>query len=252
MSDPVQRLGALRDVGPAALCMGVFDGVHLGHRALVGLTARIAARRGLAAAVLLFDPPPLEVLRPELRVPRLAPVVENLRRLGEAGADAPVALQFDDGVRQLSPEDFLAALAPAIEIRALIMTPDSAFGRSRAGTPDAMREHGRRGGFEVVMLDELAAVDGEPVSSSGIRELLAAGDVAAATARLGAPPYLAGEADAQGVLAFGYLPALPAAARYDARLRSGGSARLTVADDFVAVDPPRAGPIELDLIGPAG
>ena len=251
MSDPVQRLGALSDVGPAALCMGVFDGVHLGHRALVGLTARVAAQRGLASIALLFDPPPLEVLRPEVRVPRLAPVTENLRRLGEAGADAPVALQFDDEVRRLPPEDFLAALAP-IEIRALVMTPDSAFGRSRAGTPDAMREHGRRAGFDVIMLDELAAVDGEPVSSSGIRELLAAGDVAGATARLGVPPYLAGEADAAGVLAFGYLPALPAAARYQARLRSGGSALLTVTDDFVAVDPPRAGRIELDLIGPAG
>lgn len=252
MTGPVHRIEALPAVGPAALCMGVFDGVHLGHRALVARTAQVAAERGLAAVALLFDPPPVEILRPEVRVPRLAPVAENLRRLRDAGATAPLAVHFDDELRQVPPEDFLAALAPAIDLRALVMTPDSAFGRARAGTPEAMRTHGLAAGFEVVMLDDLAGIDGEPVSSSRIRELLAGGDIDGATVRLGGPPYLAGTADADGLLSFGYLPALPAAGRYAAQRRDGGPGHVTISDGSVVIEPSTAGFVEVDLIGPAG
>ena len=79
--------GLAAAIGPAALCMGVFDGVHRGHQALVAATRRAADERGASAVALLFDPPPVEVIRPGHRVPRLAPVRENLRRLREAGAD---------------------------------------------------------------------------------------------------------------------------------------------------------------------
>ncbi len=212
--------GNLPAVGPAAVCMGVFDGVHLGHQALVAATRRAADERGVAAVALLFDPPPAEVIRPDHRVPRLAPTAENLRRLREVGADIAFALDFTAAVRDLAPETFLAALAPAIELRALVMTPESAFGRARAGTPDAMRVHGRSVGFDIVILEPLAGDAGGPVSSTRVRELLARGEVGAAAVLLGRAPYLAGSVvhgDGRGRelgyptanLAFDYLPALP-------------------------------------------
>lgn len=248
MSGTVQRLGELPHVGPAALCMGVFDGVHLGHRALVDLTMRVARERGLASVALLFDPPPIEILRPEQRVPRLAPVGENLRRLGEAGVDAPVALHFDDATRQLTPEDFLAALAPAIELRALVMTPESAFGRARAGTPEAMREHGRSTGFEVVILDQLVLAGGEPVSSSRIRDLIREGSIPAARDLLAAAPYLAGSVDPAGTMRFAYPPALPGPGRYAGRARDGDRpVELAVRDGRVTVADASAGTLEIDL-----
>lgn len=248
MSDSVHRIGELPRVGPAALCMGVFDGVHLGHRALVELTARVAAERGLASVALLFDPPPIEVLRPDRRVPRLAPVGENLRRLRAAGITAPVALHFDDALRQLAPEEFLAALAPGIELRALVMTPDSAFGRSRAGTPEAMQQHGGVAGFDVITLDQLVEVGGEPVSSSQIRAHLGDGEIGAARDLLGAPPYLTGIIGAGGAMAFEYLPALPAPGQYTASTRAGGGrVELEVEEGSVRVSGVPAGPVELDV-----
>lgn len=245
----VHEIDRLPRVGPAALCMGVFDGVHRGHRALLELTRRVAAERGLASVALLFDPPPLEVIRPDQRVPRLAPVAENLRRLGAAGIDAPLALRFTAELRELPPEAFLAALASAIELRVLLMTPDSAFGRSRAGTPQAMRAHGADAGFEVVMLDELLETDGAQISSSRIRDLIAAGEIDDATDLLGWPPYLAGTTRG-GRLAFDYHPALPGDGRYAARRRSpAGTVELEASDGSVAVRPaPGDGDaIELDL-----
>jgi riboflavin kinase / FMN adenylyltransferase len=232
--DDAPSLHGVPPVGPAALCMGVFDGVHRGHQALLAATRRAAEERGIASVALLFEPPPLEVIRPGQRVPRLAPVAENLRRLREAGIDVATALAFTARLRDMAPEAFLAVLAPAIDLRALVMTPESAFGRARAGTPDAMRIHGAAAGFDVIVLEPLAGDARGPTSSTRVRELLAAGEIAAATAHLGRPPYLAGtvvHGDARGRelgyptanLAFDYLPALPALGIYAGRATAQGT-----------------------------
>src|SRR5207245_391963 len=97
----------LPEIGEAAICMGVFDGVHRGHLALVAATVIAAREQGRRAVALVFDPHPDEVVRPGTRVPRLAPLHENLRRLVDAGIDAPVALRFDDALRALTAEQFL-------------------------------------------------------------------------------------------------------------------------------------------------
>ena len=100
MIDPrATAIDELPDIGEAAICMGVFDGVHRGHLALVGATVSAARERGVRAVALVFDPHPDEVIRPGHRVPRLAPLHENLRRLSDAGIDAPVPVRFDDGKR---------------------------------------------------------------------------------------------------------------------------------------------------------
>ncbi len=212
-------LDQLPRIGPAAVTMGVFDGVHDGHVAMLAATRRAAAERGAASVAMVFDPPPDEVLRPGTRVARLAPVPTVLQRVrGDLALDQAVLLRFDDALRALPAEDFLAGLAPAIELRALVMSPESAFGRDRGGTVERMRALGQDRGFDVVTVDPVLAA-GEPISSSRLRSLVAEGDVATVT-RMGYPPRLEGtvvEGDRRGRrlgfptanLRFDYVPAMP-------------------------------------------
>ena len=212
----------LPPIGPAALTMGVFDGVHRGHALLLEAT-RAAAGSGSSVA-LLFDPHPEELLRPGVQVPRLAPLSVNLEQVEALGVDHAVPLRFDDALRSLSPEAFLDALAPSIELRALAMTPQSAFGKGRTGTLERMRVLGVERGFSVIAVDPLV-VDGAPVSSSRIRAALADGAVDVAIRLLGRPAYLEGtvvHGDQRGRelgfptanLAFDYTAALPALGIY--------------------------------------
>lgn len=253
MTEPlgVRSIGELPAVGPAALCMGVFDGVHRGHRALTELTRHAAAERGLASVALLFEPPPVEVMRPGHRLARLATPEENLRRLAGAGVDVPIGLHFDEAVRMLPPDAFLAALAPPIELRVLVMTSDSAFGYRRAGTAASIAAHAREAGFELLLLDPLVEAAGGVVSSSRARQLIAQGDLAGAEALVGAPAYLAGTVDGDGVLALDYVAALPPSGMYVAQRRGGGEVRLRVDGAAVRVAGAPPGSAELDLLGPA-
>ena len=215
--------GALRPtelpaVGPAALTLGVFDGVHRGHRHLLDALRAEAVRAGAASVAILFDPNPDEVIR-GITVPRLAPTAMNARWIEETGVDHAIAMRFDDELRNLEPEEFLDALAPAIDLRAFVTTEGSAFGRKRAGTVERVRELGAGRGFEVSTVQPLEA-DGEPVSSSRVRAALAAGDIGEARELLGRRPFLQGvvvHGDRRGRslgfptanLRFAYTPALP-------------------------------------------
>jgi riboflavin kinase/FMN adenylyltransferase len=240
MSDPrATSIDELPDVGDAAVCMGVFDGVHRGHVALIQATAQAARERGARAVVLVFDPHPDEVVRPGTQVARLAPLHENIRRLEAAGVDNAVPLRFDTALRALTAEQFLQALAPAIRVRALLMTPESAFGRDRAGTPDALRGLGRGAGFELITLERLAADGPEPISSGRIRRALAAGEMDEATRLLGHPAYLEGAIRSDGrqaPLQFDYHPALPAPGEYRARIRDT-NAPVEIDDVLVRIGP---------------
>ena len=221
-------LDELPEVGPAVITLGAFDGVHLGHRHMIAATEAAARDRDAAGVALVFSPHPDEVVRPGTVVERLLPPEETLRRLAAAGIDHAVEIRFDDGVRSLEPEAFLAALAPALELRAITMTPDSAFGRKRAGTLERVSEIGAIEGFDAVTVEPLL-VDGAPVSSSRIRDLLRGGDTAAAGALLGSAPMLRGSVvhgERRGRelgfptanLAFDYRPALPALGIYLGRV----------------------------------
>jgi riboflavin kinase/FMN adenylyltransferase len=221
------RPSELPTIGAAAVTLGVFDGVHRGHRHLLDALRGAATVSAAKSVAILFEPHPEEVIR-GMTVPRLAPTAVNAARIVEAGVDHAVPLRFDDALRALAPEEFLDALAPAIELRAFVMTPESAFGRGRAGTLERMRELAAERGFEVVTVEPLV-VDGEPVSSSRVRLALAAGEIGQATALLGRAPYLEGvvvHGDRRGRslgfptanLAFGYSPALPALGIYLGRV----------------------------------
>lgn len=210
-------------IGRAVVTLGVFDGVHLGHRHLLHLTAEAARQRRASAVALVFSPHPDEVIRPGTTVPRLLPPETTLERLAGLAIQA-VVIPFDDALRSLTPAEFLDALAPGIELCGITMSPTSAFGRGRAGTPDRVAEIGAERGFDVIHADPLL-IDGAEVSSSRIRGVLSDGDVPGARRLLGSRPLLQGRVvrgDRRGRelgfptanLAFDYTPALPALGIY--------------------------------------
>lgn len=221
-------LAELPPIGPAVVTLGVFDGVHVGHRHVLAETVAAARRLQAEPVALVFTPHPDEVLRPNSVVPRLLPPPVTIERIAALGV-RPIEMRFDDDLRSLAPDAFLATLAPSLDLRGITMTPDSAFGRGRAGTLPRVREIGAEQGFETVAV-EPAAMDGLAVSSSRIRALLADGDVGAAARLLAAPPMLRGtvvHGDRRGRLlgyptanlAFTtYTPALPALGIYVGRV----------------------------------
>jgi riboflavin kinase/FMN adenylyltransferase len=225
VTDPVRAypIDQLPRVGPAAVTMGVFDGLHVGHAALMVATRAAARAFDAKSVAIVFDPHPDEVLKPGTRIERLAPLSENLARVASAGIQHPLPVRFDEALRMLSAEEFLAALQPSLELRALVMSEESAFGRGRGGTVARMREVGEEQGFKVVTVERVEE-GGEIVSSNRIRMAVAAGDLEGA-ARMGVRAYLEGtvvEGDHRGRelgyptanLAFDYLPALPALGIY--------------------------------------
>jgi riboflavin kinase/FMN adenylyltransferase len=204
-------------MGSVALTLGVFDGVHRGHRALLSAAREAAAARGARPVALVFDPPPIVVIRPGFAVDRLSPLGETLDLVRQAGVH-PIAVRFDEAVRELPPEVFLDRLGPAVRVVAVAMTPDSAFGRDRSGTPARLAEAGTSRGFDVVAV--APETDDGTISSSRIRRALSEGSLAEATRLLGRRPALTGRVvrgEGRGRelgyptanLAFAYRPALP-------------------------------------------
>ena len=234
MSVPQRAVGIdeLPSIGAAVVTMGVFDGVHLGHRAILAATRELAAEQGIAGVALVFDPPPDEVLRPGNRVPRLAPLAVNLERIEALGVTAAIPVRFDERVRDLTAEGFLDALAPGITIGGLAMSVRSAFGRDRGGTPARAKELGAERGFGVRLVEPVE-VGGSPVSSTRIRAAIVKGDLGEAR-ELGVTPYLEGTVvvgDRRGRdlgfptanLRFDYLPAMPSLGIYAGRVTQAGS-----------------------------
>lgn len=223
----VYALSELPAIGPAAVTIGVFDGVHVGHRALLEATRVTAAQHGARSVALVFDPHPDELLRHGTQVPRLAPLAVNLARIEAAGIDRAVPVRFDESLRWLTADAFLAGLAPAIGLRGLAMGRGSAFGRDRRGTVERMQQLGADQGFSVTVVDPVE-VDGEVVSSTRVRAAIATADLDAAR-RLAVNPYLEGRVvpgDRRGRemgfptanLRFDYRPAMPPLGIYAGRV----------------------------------
>ena len=215
-------------IGPSVVTLGVFDGVHRGHRHVLDATVLAARERDAASVALVFSPHPDEVIKPGTTVERLLPPVVTLERLARSGIDHVLEVRFDAAVRNLEPEEFLAALAPAMELRGITMTPDSAFGRARAGTLERVAEIGAENGWDCISVEPLM-VDDEVVSSSRIRRALADGLIERAADLIGSAPFLRGtvvHGDERGRLlgfptanlAFDYAAALPALGIYLGRV----------------------------------
>jgi riboflavin kinase / FMN adenylyltransferase len=173
------------DHGPSVVTVGMFDGVHRGHRALLDRVAAEAAARGLPAGAVTFDRHPLEVLRPDARPPLLTTLDRKVALLGAAGMDFVLVLPFTEELSQVTAEAFAGAvLLDGVGARAIVVGENFRFGHKAAGDPALLAELGRRRGVAVVAVP-LHADGGEAVSSTRIRAELARGDVRAAAAALG-------------------------------------------------------------------
>ena len=172
----------------SAVTIGSYDGVHLGHRAVLGELRRLADEVGAAATVVTFDRHPATVVRPE-SAPRLLTDLDQKLELLEAtgSVDVVVVVPFDWERSQEEPEDFVKGiLVDGLRARSVVVGEDFRFGRQRRGDIGLLQAAGKRWGFDVVGfgLVEVPGVAG-PVSSTAIRRLLAAGDVEGAAGLLG-------------------------------------------------------------------
>ena len=169
--------------------IGAYDGVHLGHRALLARVRAMADDLGAAAAVVTFDRHPASVVRPESAPRLLTDLEQKLELLEATGMDYAHVIRFDEARARESAEDFVRTLlVDCLSARAVVVGHDFHFGHRRRGNVPLLQQMGAELGFDVLGIS-LVADDGgsEPVSSTRIRTLLAAGDVEAATALLGRP-----------------------------------------------------------------
>jgi riboflavin kinase / FMN adenylyltransferase len=184
-------LAAARAAG-AVVTIGAYDGVHLGHQAVLRLVRELADARGFEAALVTFDRHPAEVVRPE-SAPRLLTTLEQRLELLDATGDLDLCwvLRFDEARSKEAAEDFVReVLVDGIGARLVVVGADFHFGHRRGGNVPLLERMGAELGFEVLGLG-LVAVEGEasgaPYSSTRIRELLAKGDVTEAARLLGRP-----------------------------------------------------------------
>jgi riboflavin kinase/FMN adenylyltransferase len=167
------RLSADNDM---LLTIGVFDGVHLGHRYLIAQLKELARQQGLLSGVVTFRRHPQEVLSPQTKLPFLTDLAQRTNLLKNEGVEAIITLSFTRELAQLSARQFMALLMKYLRMRGVVIGPDFALGQNREGNTDALRRLGQEMGFSVTVVPPII-IDGEVVSSTAIRKALAQGDM---------------------------------------------------------------------------
>jgi riboflavin kinase/FMN adenylyltransferase len=169
----------------SALTIGAYDGVHLGHRHVLERLGRDAEARGLASVVVTFDRHPASVVRPESAPRLLTDLEQKLELLASCGVDRTLVVPFDRRRAEESAEDFVTeVLVGMLGARLVVVGEDFHFGHGRRGNVALLEQVGAGAGFEVDGIG-LADLEGEVVSSTRIRNLVAAGDVEGAAQLLG-------------------------------------------------------------------
>lgn len=177
----------------ATAAVGMFDGVHLGHQALVACVRAYAQADGQSPIVFTFDRHPRLLVAPSLAPRLLTPVAERLALLEQAGADKAYALHFDESLRSLTARQFMTMLRDCYGVRRLVLGFNHRFGSDRLSDFCDYSAIGREIGIDVRLCSEkVTGPQGEPVSSSAIRQALADGRVRDAADMLGRPYALAG------------------------------------------------------------
>ncbi len=172
----------------SAVTIGAYDGVHLGHRYVLGLLQDMAHRRGLETVVVTFDRHPATVVRPDSAPVLLTDLEQKLELLDAAGVERAVVVPFDEARANETAEDFvMEVLVGALGARLVVVGRDFHFGHGRKGDVALLEDMGGRLGFETVGVGLHGDGGDEPVSSTRIRRLLAAGDVRQAARLLGRP-----------------------------------------------------------------
>ena len=172
------------------LTIGAYDGVHLGHRAVIAEVRAAAEAIGARSVVMTFDRHPASVVRPESAPQLLTGSEQRLELLAETGVDAVVIVRFDEAQSHETPESFIErVLIGALNVARVVVGEDFHFGTHRAGNVALLEKYGNSHDFSVEPIKLVLRVDGveEPVSSTAIRRALAGGDVELAARLLGRP-----------------------------------------------------------------
>ena len=180
------------DARPSAVALGVFDGVHIGHRAILGTAVTHGREAGMPAVACTFDPHPMEVLQPGRAPLAITTLDERLALIEGCGLDAAVVLPFTQELAAMEPEAFVKdVLVTRLGARAIVVGFNHRFGRGARGDVGMLRSLGEQLGFRTHIAEPLM-VEGVAVSSTEIRAALQRGDLDAAARLLGRPYTLLG------------------------------------------------------------
>jgi len=174
-----------------ALTIGNFDGVHRGHQALLARVVAAARARGIAAAVMTFEPHPRELFTPDGAPMRISGLRDKLEALAECGVDRVIVQHFNRAFASLTAEAFIDLLIEGCKARWVLVGDDFRFGARRAGDISLLQRHASHGAFELEQMPTVVE-GGERISSSAVRAALAAGDLARAADLLGRPYAISG------------------------------------------------------------
>jgi riboflavin kinase/FMN adenylyltransferase len=196
---PTKNFLVVRDSAPgdalrgAVVAIGNFDGVHRGHRAVIGAALQKARALGRPAAALTFEPHPRAFFNPGEPLFRLTDEAVKLRLLASTGLDGAIVLTFDAALAGLSAENFVERiLVERFAVSGAVIGFNFHFGMNRAGSPDFLKAQGKKYGFAVDVVPRFED-QGRPVSSGPIRDALAAGRLDQAAEFLGYPWFVSGE-----------------------------------------------------------
>lgn len=187
-----QELAKLVPQRETLLAVGVFDGVHAGHRYLLENLKRQAKKKNLLSGVVTFNPHPQSVLHPYSQLPWLNDLKDRVKSLQELGLDLVAVLSFTPEASKLSAREFITLLKRYLKMRGLMVGPDFALGRGREGDTNLLRSLGKEMEFSVETIPPFT-VDGEIVSSTLIRQALAQGNMTKVEKLMGRHFYLVGK-----------------------------------------------------------
>ena len=183
----LNALSSTTDLAQTAVTIGNFDGVHVGHQAMIQQLKAVAAAQQLKTVVMLFEPQPLEFFKGYDAPPRISSLREKVEYLTELGIDYIAVAKFDNHFRSLNAEAFAHLLKNSLNATHLVLGDDFHFGKNRQGNSEFLRNYG----FQVTNLNTIE-LNGERVSSTRIRQTLQAGDLALAAKLLGRPYSITG------------------------------------------------------------
>ncbi len=173
LEEELARLSPNKDM---LLTIGVFDGVHLGHKYLISQLVEQARQQNLLSGVVTFRQHPQEMLAPQTKLPFLTDLIERSNLLKKEGVEAIIPLSFTAELAQLTARNFVNLLKKCLRMRGLVIGPDFALGRNREGNADTLRALGQEMNFGVTVVLPVM-INGEVVSSTAIRKALADGDM---------------------------------------------------------------------------
>ena len=187
-----QELASIAPKGETLLTIGVFDGVHAGHRYLLEKLQQRAAEKNLLSGVVTFNPHPQSVLHPNNQLLWLSDVEDRIRSLKELGINIVTVLTFTPKVAQLSAKEFMSLVKKQLRMRGIMVGPDFALGRGGEGNINLLHALGREMKFSVEVIPPFT-IDGEVVSSTLIRQALVQGDMRKVERLMGRHFYLRGK-----------------------------------------------------------